>query len=393
MREFEFYLPTRVLFGRGVVENIGKETAKLGKSALVVTGQSSARKTELLERVKDSLKESGVKPVLFEGVEANPCLETIKRGTKIAKEKGCEVIIGLGGGSPMDAAKAIAILSTNPAPLINYFGRNKVKEVPLPVIAVPTTAGTGSEVTLYAVLTNTEKVPPLKETFADPSIFPRVALVDPELTLSLPASVTADTGIDAFSHALESYLSNRSQPLSDALASEAITLLLKYLPKVMRNLKDINARSYILYASLLAGMAIAQSGTILVHGMSYRLTTDLGLSHGKACAILLPVVSEFNLSQGHPKLTSLSKCLEENTEGSTTKELVEKVITRIKNLITELGLPQNLKTRKIKKELIAEFAQEVMQNKAKLANNPRSVTLKDVIEMYEKALWGYEKGE
>ncbi len=390
MREFEFYLPTRVLFGRGAVENIGKETAKLGKSALIATGQASARKTGLLKRVGDSLKKSRVKTTLFEGIEANPSLETIKKGTELAKEKECEVIIGLGGGSPMDAAKGIAVLSTNSVPLTNYFGRNKVKEAPLPIIAVPTTAGTGSEANPYAALTNTDKVPPRKEILMDLSIFPKVALVDPELTLSLPASVTADTGIDAFSHALESYLSNRSRPLSEALASEAIRLLVCYLPKVMRNLKDINARSYTLYASLLAGMAIAQSGTILVHGMSYRLTTDLGLSHGKACAILLPVVSEFNLSQGHPKLISLSRCLGESTEDLTTKEIVKKVITRIENLIRELGLPQNLKTRKVGKELIAEFAQELMQNKPKLANNPRSVTLKDVIEMYEKALWGEE---
>jgi len=390
LREFEFYLPTRVLFGKGVVENIGKETAKLGKSALIVTGQASARKTGLLKRVGDSLKKSRVKTTLFEGVEANPSLETIKKGTKLAKEKECEVIIGLGGGSPMDAAKAIAVLTTNPAPLTNYFGRNKVKEAPLPIIAVPTTAGTGSEINPYAALTNTDKAPPRKEILIDLSIFPKVALVDPELTLSLPASVTAETGIDAFSHALESYLSNRSRPLSEALASEAIRLLVCYLPKVMKNLKDINARSYTLYASLLAGIAIAQSGTILVHGMSYRLTTDLGLSHGKACAILLPVVSEFNLSQGHPKLISLSRCLGESTEDLTTKEIVKKVITRIENLITELSLPQNLKTRKVGKELIAEFAQEVMRNKAKLTNNPRSVTLNDVIEMYEKALWGEE---
>jgi len=388
LREFEFYLPTRVLFGRGAVENIGKEAVKLGKSALIVTGQASARKTGLLKRVGDSLKKSRVKTTLFEGVEANPSLETIKKGTKLAKEKECEVIIGVGGGSSMDTAKGIAVLATNPAPLTNYLGRNKVKETPLPIIAVPTTAGTGSEANPYAALTNTDKAPPRKEILMDLSIFPKVALVDPELTLSLPASVTAETGIDAFSHALESYLSNRSRPLSDALASEAIRLLVCYLPKVTKNLKDINARSYTLYASLLAGIAIAQSGTILVHGMSYRLTTDLGLSHGKACAILLPVVSEFNLSQGHPKLISLSRCLGESTEDLTTKEIVKKVITRIENLITELGLPQNLKTRKVEKELIAEFAQELMQNKPKLANNPRSVTLNDVIEMYEKSLWG-----
>jgi len=386
LRNFEFYLPTKVYFGQKVVENVGSETKKLGKKVLIVTGKSSARKTGILQKVENSLKRAKIKTVLFEGVEANPSIETINKGTKLAKEEKCEVIVGLGGGSPLDAAKGIAILSTNSGSLSDYFGRNKIKEIPLSVVAIPTTAGTGSEVTPYAVFTHKENLHPRKKIIADISLFPRVALVDPELTLSLPASITADTGIDAFSHALESYLSNRSRPLSDIMASEAITLLFNYLPKVKKNLEEINIRSHILYASLLAGMAIAQSGTILVHAMSYRLTTDLGLSHGKACALLLPSVCEFSLSQGHPKLALLGKCLGENMEGVTIKKAVEKVIARIKNLIYQLELVKDLKIEKIKKQTIEDFAREIMQNKRKLASNPRQATFKDVIEMYKKAL-------
>jgi len=386
LQNFQFHLPTKVHFGQKAVENIGQETRKLGKRALIVTGKGSARKTGVLQRVEDSLKRAKIKMVLFEGVEANPSVETINKGTKLAREEKCEVIVGLGGGSPLDAAKGIAILSTNSGSLVDYFGRNRIKEIPLPIIAIPTTAGTGSEVTPYAVFTDKGNLSPRKKIIADSSLFPRTALVDPELTLSLPASITADTGIDAFSHALESYLSNRSQPLSDILASEAITLLFNCLPKAIENLEEINIRSYILYASLLAGMAIAQSGTILVHAMSYRLTTDLGLSHGKACALLLPSVCEFSLSQGHPKLSLLGKCLGEDMKSLITKEAVKKVIARIKNLIYQLGLLQDIKIKKVKEQTIEDFAREIMQNKRKLASNPRQASLKDVIEMYQKAL-------
>lgn len=370
-----------------MLENVGKETRIVGKRALVVTGKNSARKTGLLQRVEKSLQRAKVETFLFEGVEANPSVETINRGTKLAKEKKCAVIVGLGGGSALDAAKGIAILTTNPGSLLDYFGRNKVKKTPLPLVAIPTTAGAGSEVTPYAVFTHRENRSIQKKIVADSSLFPRVTLLDPELTLSLPASITADTGIDAFSHALESYLSNRSYPFSDILASEAMELIFNYLPKIMENLKEVDIRSHLLYASLLAGMAIAQTGTILVHAMSYRLTTELGLSHGKACALLLPSVCEFNLKEGHPKLIPLGRCLGQNVGSLTTKEAAEKLITTIKDFIYQLPLLQDWKKKKVKEEIIEDFAQEIMQNKDKLAKNPRQATLQDVIEMYKKALW------
>lgn len=387
MQNFQFYLPTKVYFGQKVLENVGKEAKILGKRALVVTGKNSARKTGLLQRVEKSMQGAEVETFLFEGVEANPSVETINKGTKLAKEKKCAVIVGLGGGSALDAAKGIAILSTNPGSLLDYFGRNKVKKTPLPLVAIPTTAGSGSEVTPYAVFTHRENRSIGKKIVADSSLFPQITLVDPELTLSLPASITADTGIDAFSHALESYLSNRSCPFSDILTSEAMKLIFNYLPKVMKNPKEIDIRSHLLYASLLAGMAIAQTGTILVHAMSYRLTTDLGLSHGKACALLLPSVCEFNLKEGHPKLTRLGRCLGQNMENLTTKEAAGKLITTVKDFIYQLPLLQDWKKKKVKEEIIEDFAQEIMQNKEKLAKNPRQATLQDVIEMYKKALW------
>jgi len=388
MQKFTFYLPTRIYFGAGIIEKVGEEAKKFGKKALVVTGKTSARKTGVLQKVESSLKKADVEMILFERVEPNPSLHTVEEGAQLVKERECKVIIGLGGGSAMDAAKGMAILSTNPSPLTQYFGRNKVKNVPLHLIEIPTTAGTGSEVTPYAVLTDTQKERPQKKIIADPLIFPKVALVDPQLTLSLPSSITADTGIDALSHAIEGYISNNSQPLSDYLAIKAAKLLAHYLPEVMDNPQNIKVRSYVLYASLLAGTVIAQTGTILVHGMGYRITSDLGLSHGRANGLLLPWVCEFNLSANYDKFASLAKSLGENTENLTQEEAAKRSINGIRRLTQRVGLPQNLKDRRIKEETIREFAEEVMKDKRKLASNPRPATLKDIIKIYQKALWG-----
>ena len=387
MQGFQFYLPSKVYFGQKVLENVDKETKMLGNKALIVIGKSSARRTGLLQRVEEYLKRAKVETFVFEGVEANPSVETINKGAKIAKEEKCEVIVGLGGGSSLDAAKGIAILTTNPGSLIDYFGRNKIKKNPLPIVAIPTTAGAGSEVTPYAVFTHQEDKSIRKRIVADSALFPKIVLADPELTLSLPDSITAATGMDAFSHALESYLSNRSYPLSDALASEAMRLLLIYLPRAMENRKNISIRSHLLYASLLAGMAITQTGTILVHAMSYRLTTELGLSHGRACALLLPSVCEFSLREGHPKLSPLGECLGKNMENLTTREAAENVATAIRHFTDQLPLLQGLKLEKIGEQTIEKFAEEIMQDKRRLASNPRQVTLEDVMEMYRKALW------
>jgi len=388
MQEFEFYLPTKIYFGEGVIKKAGQEARRFGQRALVVTGKSSAKKTGALEKVEISLKEAGVEMVLFEGVEPNPSLKTAESGAELAKEKRCQVVIGLGGGSPMDAAKAVAVLSTNPAPADQYLGRNRVKEPPLPIIEIPTTAGTGSEVTPYAVLTEIKKEGSRKKILADHLIFPKVALVDPELTLSLPGSITADTGVDALSHAIEGYIANNSQPISDLLALKAIKLLVHHLPKVMDNPEDIKARSYVLYASLLAGMVIAQTGTILVHGMGYRITSDFGLPHGRANGLLLPWVCEFNLTERYDKFAFLAESLGEEVKNLSKEEAAKKAIRGIQRLLRELGMPENLKDRKIKEETIREFAEEIMQDERKLANNPRRATLEDIIKIYKRALRG-----
>ncbi len=386
MKNFGFYLPTRINFGSGAIEKVGEEAKLLGKRAFVVTGKKSARKKGFLKTVEKSLLKQGVTPVFFEKVEANPSTQIVEKGANLAKKEKCDLIIGLGGGSPMDAGKAISILLTNPSPLSQYFGKNKVKFPPLPLIAIPTTAGTGSEVTPYTVITHIEGGSHQKKIISDAHLFPVKALVDPELTLSLPFSITSDTGIDALSHAVESYISNRAHPLSEMIALRAVKLLGEYLPYVIDNPEDIKGRGKVLYASMLAGIAIAQTGATLVHGMGYRLTSDLNLSHGRANGLLLPWVWELDLPGNFEKFANLTEGLGGDIKGLTVEEAGWKGIEVMKDFLFRAGLPK-LDLSEVGEETIVEFAEEMMQDKAKLANNPRQVSLKDIIEVYKKALW------
>ncbi|NQS88865.1 iron-containing alcohol dehydrogenase [Patescibacteria group bacterium] len=387
MKNFEFYLPTKINFGPGVIEKVGEEAKLLGKRAFVVTGKKSARKMGFLERLEKSLRKKGVIPIFFEKIEPNPSNQTVEEGVNLAKKEKCDLIIGLGGGSSLDAAKVISLLLTNPFPLSQYFGKNKVKFPLLPLIAIPTTAGAGSEVTPYAVITHIKDGSHQKKIIADVHLFPIKTLVDPELTLSLPFSITSDTGIDALSHAVESYTSNRSHSLSEMIALRSVKLLGKHLPEVIDNPEDIEERGKVLYASMLAGIAIAQTGTTLMHAMGYRLTSDLNLPHGRANGLLLPWFWELNFPGNFEKFANLTKSLGGDIEGLTVRKAAQGGIKVVKEFLFGVGLPK-LNLGEVKEKTIVEFAKEVMQNKAKLANNPRQVSLKDIIKVYKKALWG-----
>jgi len=381
--DFAFYLPTRIHFGQGKLKEVGKIVKPYGKRALVVTGRSSARRLGFLGILEKKLREEKIEPVFFEKVEPNPSIETVEEGAKLFREEKCNLIVALGGGSPLDAAKGIGLLVANPAPLSLYYGKNKVKKEIPPLIAIPTTAGTGSEVTPYTVITDTRGGEHRKKIIADPHLFPREALIDPDLTLSLPLDLTSDTGIDALSHAVESYTSRRAFHLSEVIALEAVKILGKYLPEVFNQPRDRKVRSCLIYASTLAGIAIAQTGTTLLHPMGYRLTSDLGLPHGRANGILLPWVWELNFSGNPDKFSRLIGYLNKNTPESQKKNARESALM-VKDFLHRAGLPRDLNL-KVEEKLLVSFAREVTEDKVKLANNPREVSLEEIIQVYKKA--------
>jgi len=386
--EFGFYLPTQIHFGQGTIEKVGKITKFYGKKAFIVTGRGSARKLGFLQIVEEKLKEEKIEPFFFEEVEPNPSVETVEKGASLFNKEECNVIVALGGGSPLDAAKIIGILVKNPPPLSYYFGKNKVKNEIPPLVAIPTTSGTGSEVTPYAVVTDTREKNHLKKVIADPHLFPKEALIDPTLTLSLPPHLTSDTGIDALSHVIESFLSKRSFPLSETIALEAIKIIGEYLPRVINNPKDIEARSYLMYASMLGGIAIAQTGATLLHAMGYPITSNFGLPHGRVNGILLPWFWECSFSGNPEKFSMIITSLIEDIKEYQARKARESALV-LKEFLHRSGLPTTLDIE-IKEEILSEFAKRVIENnKGKMAVNPKKLGFKEVLGIYKKALLGH----
>ena len=277
----QLFMPTRVIMGKGCIKENATLFSGFGKKALIVTGKSSAEKSGALCDVTEALKHQSISFDIFNEVENNPSVETCYKGGQKAKAFGAEFIIAIGGGSPMDAAKAIAAFAVNDMAPMDIYGT--IKNKPLPLISVPLTAGTGSEVTPYSVLTVKEIEN--KKSFSHPESFSKIAFLDPAYLESLPRAVLLDTTADALSHALESMLCKRTSDVSNVYAKAALEHLGKLIPGVIKGKPDLEK---LLFASSLAGMAIAHTGTVVVHSMGYLLTYHKDVPHGRANALLLP---------------------------------------------------------------------------------------------------------
>ncbi len=282
MQSFAYYMPTRVISGRNCVPEHGDQLKALGTHALIVTGKSSAL-NGALDDMLSALERNGQNVTVFDRITPNPTVASVREGIALLKSAGADFVVAIGGGSPMDAAKAIATLAVQERTDEEIFAGGYAAEA-LPMAHVPTTAGTGSEVTPYAILTNDAKE--TKTSITSPAMFPRLAFLDGKYMEHLPVRSTVNTALDAFSHAVEGMLSRNATPLSDALAKESLRILYPLLQKTAGPL-TLDERDTLLYASMLAGMTIAQSGTTAVHGMGYALTYFYGIDHGRANGLLL----------------------------------------------------------------------------------------------------------
>ncbi|PLV59724.1 iron-containing alcohol dehydrogenase family protein [Thermotoga sp. KOL6] len=282
---WEFYMPTDVFFGEGVLSEKGAILDALGKRALIVTGRRSSKMNGSLDDLTDLLNRIGVQYTIFDNVEENPSFDNVTKAVEFLESETFDFVIGLGGGSPMDFAKAIAVLLKDKHLTVeDLYNKEKINYW-LPVVAIPTTAGTGSEVTPYSILTD-----PSGNKRGCRLMFPVYAFLDPRYVYSMPGPLTLSTGVDALSHAVEGFLSKRATPPSDALSIEAMKIIYRNLKKAIEG--DRNAREKMLIASCLAGMVIAQTGTTLAHAMGYHLTIEKGIKHGRATGIILPFVME-----------------------------------------------------------------------------------------------------
>jgi alcohol dehydrogenase class IV len=365
---YEFRLPEKILFGSGSLKLIGREAERWGRKALLVTGRRAMRETGILGRAREYLKKSGIEICLYEGVETDPSLETVERGTHLAQEKGCRLVIGLGGGSALDAAKAIAGMVTQEGSIEEYHEGRKICKSGLPFLALPTTAGTGTEVTQNSVLTNKRKR--IKKSIRSPYLLPRLALVDPELTLFLPPAVTAASGLDALTHAVEAYVSLGAQPQTDALAIQAVKLIGANLTPAFHQGDNLKVKENVAMGSLLAGMSFANARLGAVHALVHPLGAKFGLSHGIACGLLLPYVMEFNLRVRKEKYAELGEALGEGREAA-------QAIDAVRRLLKEMGMPQRLREVGIGKEDIPELVEDT-RDSGSLKVNPRPANAGDL---------------
>ena len=380
----EFYAPGKIIFGPGGLSQVGAEAKRLGSKVLMVLGKSAMKKSGALDRLTHLLIENNLEYTIYDNIPSDPTVEIVDTGTNLARKENCNLVIALGGGSVLDTGKAISAMVTNEGSVADYQeiegkGR-KFKTKPLPFIAIPTTSGTGSEATKNAVITNTEFS--LKKSIRDPMLIPEVALVDPELTLSLPPHVTADCGGDALTQCIESYLGKKSQEITDALSLHAIGLIGKSLVKAVKDGKNLEARKDMAMAALLSGLCLSNSGLGAVHALSHPLGVYYKIPHGLSCAVLLPYVMEYNLPVVTKKLAKIAQSLGEDISLLSETEAAQRAVERIKEILSQAGIKSNLSEWEIKKE---DFSQLIKGAKGgSLNNNPRDTSDEDLIELLYK---------
>ncbi len=380
----EFRMPKSVLYGRNSLEKLGEQSKKLGKRAFIVT-DTIMEKLGYIEKCIQQLNKKGITVSTYNKVDAEPTNVHVLEALSLCKEEKCDFIIGIGGGSCIDAAKAVAVLYTNGGEVEDYVQKDiEIENNPLPLIAIPTTSGTGSEVTSVAVITN--KKTDVKMMMKHPSFIPKVAIIDPVLTSSLPPEITAATGIDALCHAIEAYISKFSQPLTDVLALSAIESIMKYLRIAYEDGRNMEAREAMMIASLQAGIAFSNASVTLVHGMSRPVGALFHVPHGISNAILLPTVLEFTKTSAVKRLAKIGRSLNKDLYSNSDEEVANYTLGEIKKLCYDLRIP-NLKEYGIDEiefeNAISKMALDAIESGSP-ANNPRVPSYDEIKELYRE---------
>lgn len=382
--EFMFGIPSFVQFGPGVAKKAGEVAQGLGSRKVLLVYDKGVKSAGLADEVLKALQDSNLEVLEFDGVQPNPTDTLVENAAAMAREFQPDAIVALGGGSSIDCAKAINILQTNPSPINQYDGLNTVPNPTRPLIAIPTTAGTASEVTAFSIVTDTTRQK--KMVIGGQFVGATIALVDPQMTLGMPSSITASTGMDALTHAIEAYVTTLlSNPITDALALQAISLIGKWLRKAVANGADMEARDAMAYAEYLAGMAFNSAGLGIVHSMAHQPGSLLGKPHGVCNAICLPVVCEFNLMANAEKYAKVAETLGEDISGLNIMEAAEKAVVAIRRLSRDVGIPSGLGEIGVTEKDIPIMAENALKDVCTLFN-PRTVKVEDIVELYKKAL-------
>ncbi len=386
IQSFTITQPTEIIFGTGQIKSLPDIVQKSGGTKPLLVIDPGLRGGGQDKSILSPLKKNGIDFIIYDQIDPEPGLRLADKGTEIAKENGCDCVIGIGGGSAMDVAKAISILLTNGGHAVDYLGLGKISKPGVPKIMVPTSAGTGAEVTFTAVFIN-EETGSKGGMNGDP-LYPDVAILDPNLTMSLPPQVTATTGIDALTHALEAYTSIQAHPISEMYSIKAITLIAANIRAAYADGRNIQARENMLLGSLLGGKALAIAGVGLVHAMAYPLGGMFGIAHGLANAVLLPFVTRYNIIGNLEKHARLAGMLGQDVQGLSLRDAAEVTVEELHLLNRDLGIPSSLQDLSIPADKFHEMAEIALTVARPVENNPRQPNVDDIIAIYQEAMAG-----
>jgi len=398
MQSFTFHLPTKIIFGPGKLDQIGIEAKNLGERAMIITGKRSSSEHGIINKVKDYLQIEGIGAVVFDKIEPNPRSSTIDEAAALARKNKCDFVIGLGGGSPMDAAKGVAVAAVTGEPIWDYVRHGQPVPKPiktaLPLIEIPTLAATGSEANSGAVITNWETHE--KAGLFSPHIFPKVSIIDPELTVTVPEDYTVDGGIDIISHVIEGFFTGADNtPIQDRFSLAIVKTVMDYLPKVVRNPLDVDARSQLSWASTMALSGVinlGRGGSFPLHAMEHALSGHYDISHGRGLALLIPRLMEYTYQSRPDKFAMMARALfDERDEGDDDEtEIGRRAIDGMIKFLESVGRHLRMKDVGIedesKFEQMAEDTIRIYATNNEYIDNPKPLYKDDIIRIFKKAM-------
>lgn len=383
MKNFNLVVP-EVIFGNGAIGNIGNQIKLKGGSRVLLFTDKGLSATGLVEKIRGLLEKERLACFIFDQVEAEPSLDNVITASKVANEYQPDLVLALGGGSSMDVAKMVAILLKHGGEIRNYLGINNIPGRGIPTIMVPTTAGTGSEVSKYGIFD--DRAAKTKLGAVSLHLMADLALIDPELTVSMPPSVTASTGCDAFIHAIEGYLATNATPITDLLALESIKIIFENLPAAFADGRDPVARYNMSYGSFLAGIVLNHAGGSSSHALSYPVASEYHVPHGIGCMLTFLETLEYFAPCSIEKFLRMAEVIGIDSSSETPRAIAERTILEFRKMVEYLEIPHKLSVIGVEKDRFMPYAKSVVANQQRLlTNGPRMLNEKDIVNIYERS--------
>lgn len=381
-----FHIPSTILVGGGARREVVAQLQRFGVQRVLLVTDAGMMQLGPAREITALIEGAGVSVTIFDGVQPDPTDKNVADGLKLFQSQSCQALVAVGGGSPIDAAKAIGVLTTNPQPLSQYAGYHKIPKAGVPLIAIPTTAGTGSEATKVSVITDTER--DVKMMILSVHLLPTVALVDYELTLSMPSALTAAVGVDTLTHGIEAYVSRKAHGMTDPLALSCIELVAKHLRTAYREPTNHEARAGMMLAACQGGMAFANSSVCLVHGMSRPIGAVFHVPHGLSNAVLLPTVTKFSWLANIERYATVARRLGCCPFHTSDKQAAESLVAGLEQLNADLNVPRLRDCRGVEgtrfQAMLSKMAADALASGSP-QNNPRVPTAEEIVQLYEQA--------